>query len=1073
MSRVRRAIGLRLVVLPMILSLALAMAPGTGPLRAQDGATQAPAEADPDRIGRLADAAMAALQAGDYQAAAAAAEPLLAAMRAELPANDPSLAVYISFLGLVYRNSGRFEEAEALQREALRITRAALPPGHPDIALGLNQLADLYQAQGRLAEAEPLLEEALAIRRTVLPEQHPEVALTLNSLAVVYFRQGRLGEAEDHFKEALAMRRTTLPALDPAIAESLNNLASLYETQGRLTAAEEMHEEALAILRSSLPAGHPNLAFSLNNLATLYWGQGRLKAAQPLLEEALAIRRNALPLGHPDLAASLQNLATQYLKQGQLTEAEALYAEALETFRATLPGDHPDIALGLSNLGMLYQEQGRPAAAEEVLAEALAIRRKVLPPGHPDMATSLNNLAELYRKQGRLEAASPLFEESLAIWRAALPEGHPDVAVALNNIGFLRLSGGMPKGAAAALQEAVAIFSSSENRAQIGGVIDTFQKHAEAALLASMDAGVAGSDTDLPASAFASLQWPSLGAAGEALLAASARRSGGTSHLDDLVRRHDELLAAYAVNRQLYVQALNRPEEHGGRAGLTTIGARHAQLKDSLAEAAEDLALAFPAYAELALPEPLELASVQSLLGPDEALVTYLLGHPSIAMVVTREGYDWAFLPPEGELIEKARQLRCQAALSDPDCHGKAEGEAVRDRGRNTSNARRQQTRQPLDVLDPDEAFGPADFDLALANSLYRDLLGPFEAMLAGKSHLIVAPDGGLMGFPFQLLISDAPAAGLAGDEAYRAAPWLIRDMAISVLPTVSSLKALRALSSDLPAAPQPFIGFGDPVIGRGEAIVCPPRELLVARLEDPASQELRSAAGITAEGVFRSGGNAEGIAIASVEAVRALARLPDTRCEVAAVAHSLGAGEGTQYLDEMATESQVKALSRQGLLDDYRVLLFATHGLVAGEVGAAEPGLVFTPPAAGTLEDDGILTASEVAQLKLNADWVILSACNTASGADPNAESLTGLAKAFFYAGAKGLLVSHWPVYSGSTVALVSETMERLAADPGLSRAEALRQAMLVFLDPGRPDLDPHPAHWAPFSLVGEGGAQ
>jgi CHAT domain-containing protein len=149
----------------------------------------------------------------------------------------------------------------------------------------------------------------------------------------------------------------------------------------------------------------------------------------------------------------------------------------------------------------------------------------------------------------------------------------------------------------------------------------------------------------------------------------------------------------------------------------------------------------------------------------------------------------------------------------------------------------------------------------------------------------------------------------------------------------------------------------------------------------------------------------------------------------------------------------------------------FATHGLVAGEVkGLAEPALVLTPPGEGTdstaLEQDDLLTASEVAQLKLNADWVILSACNTAAGDAGNAEALSGLARAFFYAGARSLLVSHWPVNSEAAVKL---TTRIFAQKSDVGRAEALRQAMLVTIAEG--GRSAHPSYWAPFVVVGEGG--
>ena len=163
----------------------------------------------------------------------------------------------------------------------------------------------------------------------------------------------------------------------------------------------------------------------------------------------------------------------------------------------------------------------------------------------------------------------------------------------------------------------------------------------------------------------------------------------------------------------------------------------------------------------------------------------------------------------------------------------------------------------------------------------------------------------------------------------------------------------------------------------------------------------------------------------------------------------------------------------RAANLSDYRVLAFATHGLVAGDLeGLAEPALVLTPPATATADDDGLLTASEVAMLKLDADWVILSACNTAAAdGTPGADGLSGLAKAFFYAGSRALLVSHWPVVSEAAVKLTTTMLAYAADHPAAGRSEALRQSMLALM---ADDADPrfaHPMFWAPFVVVGEGG--
>jgi len=147
--------------------------------------------------------------------------------------------------------------------------------------------------------------------------------------------------------------------------------------------------------------------------------------------------------------------------------------------------------------------------------------------------------------------------------------------------------------------------------------------------------------------------------------------------------------------------------------------------------------------------------------------------------------------------------------------------------------------------------------------------------------------------------------------------------------------------------------------------------------------------------------------------------------------------------------------------------LHFATHGLVAGDLtGLSEPALVLTLPPVATEADDGLLTASEVATLQLNADWVVLSACNTASGDKVGADALSGLARAFFYAGARALLVSHWAVDSQAAVDLTTRTFAALAADSKLTRAEAFRNAILMAIDEGYT-----PNYWAPFVIVGEGG--
>ena len=190
-------------------------------------------------------------------------------------------------------------------------------------------------------------------------------------------------------------------------------------------------------------------------------------------------------------------------------------------------------------------------------------------------------------------------------------------------------------------------------------------------------------------------------------------------------------------------------------------------------------------------------------------------------------------------------------------------------------------------------------------------------------------------------------------------------------------------------------------------------------------------------------------------------------------MAHDSNVGDENILLGARATETEIKRLSGAGEMSKYRLIHFATHGALAGQVsGASEPGLLLTPPDHATATHDGYLSASEVADLKLDANWVILSACNTAAGDVESAETLSGLARAFFYAGARALLVSHWSVYSDVTVKLITGAIKRASADKSVGRAEAMRQAMLALIDNGAPS-EAHPAFWEPFVVVGEGASR
>ena len=315
-----------------------------------------------------------------------------------------------------------------------------------------------------------------------------------------------------------------------------------------------------------------------------------------------------------------------------------------------------------------------------------------------------------------------------------------------------------------------------------------------------------------------------------------------------------------------------------------------------------------------------------------------------------------------------------------------------------------------------------------------------------------MAASGALASLPFEVLVTKPPSGNHDDPAALRATSWLADTYALVQIPSLQSLDFICRFSGGAGQSANGlgangFVGFGDPV------------------QSDPLTPAHSAAAQASAnKHVFGPKHNRDGGGIADFTALRTLPSLPGTALELDNMRSALGAPLTAIRLREQDTETAVHNAD----LSQVRVLAFATHGLLAGAMGDdSEPGLVFNPPDLPGEADYGLLTASEITTLTLNADWVILSACNTAAG-DRSGEGLSGLARAFFYAGARSLLASHWPVRDDVTAELTVAAIKVHQA--GMSRADALQAAKRQIrndpTDPTRAD----PSAWAPFSLVREG---
>ncbi len=971
-----------------------------------------------------------------------------------------SLRVYAGVLS----DLDRYDEAFGAYKQVLGIQEGRLGPDNLAVADTLADLGAVERARVRYAEAEALYLRARAIREKVQGPNHPAVATVLNALCLLYYAQGRFDDARSICLTALAIREKDFATRPLPVANSLNVLGLIHDMMDEYDAAEASYRRALAIREERLGRDHPNVAQVLNNLGAVYRVQRRDQEAEQVLNRALAIREAVLGKEHSDIAIVLNNLALLYLVQGRLDEAEPIAQRALAIREKSLGKRHREYAKSLNTLAEVYRARGRNAEAEPLFRSAIEIREAVLGKDHTDVAKSLDSLAAVVRRAGRHAEARRYVERALEIRKSKLGGNHPEVADSLATLARLHIVQQEWQLAHARFAQAAeitierSVYGASEarssrerTRSEAARKSPIFVGQIEAAF--HLAAEQSGSADRLRDESFRMAQWAAGSKVEAALSLMSARFGAGDSARATLIRdRQDRVREWHVVDRRL-VNAASLASARRDRSQEALHRARLEQLEKDIDEIDKRIEKEFPDYAELANPKPLPIGDVQKLLRGEEALVQLLVGEEqSYAWLVTPSDSRWARIAMgRREISEQVQSLRC----------GLDESIWSRDPG----TCKR--------LLGREKSGNELPFPLARAHSLFQSLLGDFEPLIRGKTLLII-PSGALASLPFHVLLTSKPDRDFAvADSDYRNVAWLGLTAPMAVLPSVTSLRALRRIPKDRQATEE-FLGIGNPVL-EGVEGECAKVSIPADCPQLGGSTEV---AGLSGPILARSPGSLarwsnRGDKV-GVEAVRSLCPLPDTAFELRCVARSLGVGDAQLLLAGEATETAVKELSRSGRLEQARIVHFATHGLLPGndsaiEQALTEAALVLTPPEVASEEDDGLLTASEIAQLRFNADWVVLSACNTASSEALGGEAMSGLARAFFYAGARALLASHWEVYSEAAVKLTTQAFAEMRRDPRIGRSEALRRSMAALVTKG-PAYTARPSYWAPFLVVGDG---
>lgn len=1042
---------------------------------------------------------------GEYEAALQAYQRILATRTRTLGPDHLDVAVSQNNLGALLANMGDLPAALGLHRKALQTREKALGPSHPDVATSLNNVAHVLQRQGEYAQARPLFQRALQIWEKAHGPQHPDVALAASNLALLLQLTGDYAAARPLCERALQIWEKTYGRDHPVVATGLNNLARLLQLQGAYQAARALYERSLKIRTTALGPGHPSVATSLDNLAGLLQRTGDLSQARTLSERALALRERGFGPDSLDVARSLNNLGEILRDAGDLSAARLAYQRALRIWRAATKSNDPERGVVMLNFATLLRTSGDLQAARDLYSQAHAVLGGALGPAHPDVARAELNLAGLLRELGDTDAAAPLYERALHSMEGALGPEHPDVATVLDNLAHLLLDIGSDARALPLAQRALQIRKKAwgplhpDVALSLNNVAYMLQKRGDleaakplyAEALAISDKALGPLHTSLAdlLENLAALEL-SLGQADDAWghfgrAQAIARKhrdafyAGGVSDADKLLfsrqnRTQRDLYLSAAVER-----ARLRPEAADvvlslalDRKGLLLEAAMPvsghpeppaiAGLRARLRDAAARLSRAWLGSA--ASPE-LTDRNLQELERNKDALQAELSRKSAqfrtelTAARMDRRGLC-AALGPGRLAVEFVRydhaifgqQIRWEprllALVTDP----AACSLTVLELGewptlaaslatlRKNVQAGQSRGAQALGDHVPDD-----EGRTAVAKGLFGRLIAPWLDRLGKSQQVVLIPDDDLAFAPFAALV--------APDGKY-----LVQMLDFSLLDSSRELARLQ----------------GSGAAGTGA--------LLVGGPDFDAETGRRGGSAKTAPGAVAS-------RLAQVRPAVSTSRwaaLPGAAAEARQLATLLSATPGPRGLNpKLLLGAAATEAAWKDAAPGQRYLHLATHGYFSRTAqgpqrAAAErnplllSGLLLaganTPANASDGVEDGWLSAEEVAGLDLQGtELVVLSACETGLGGAGSGEGVFGLRRAFFQAGARGLVMSLWNVDDEATAHFMQKFWTRLlacSAEQNCTKAKALADTQRDMLSDARWST---PQYWAAFVYAGD----
>jgi CHAT domain-containing protein len=983
-----------------------------------------------------------------------------------------------------------------------KLDLAAREPS-PDILNDADELAQFYYKRtraafdvGRMAQAYDDIRRASALVDSG-DVQSPRLRAIIVSVHGTAARaMGKWQEAEERFEQGIKLKSPS----------SYSNIVRVHISRGDFEAAEAAAEKGIrwskkwVKRRKISPSGRFATAMNVPMISGFMEAStGNWAEAETHFREALALldeqeaKTGMRPVSR--IIAAGNGLRTSLVRQNRLVEAEIFARDTLLSFLERRGKLNHVTALLAGQLAQVVDAQGRHEEARVLVMAALDIFGAVgVPVDTPLLGATRYRLGEIlvsleqwpeaaglfdklqhdfathraatfdrwsrnsidvpfaYLMSKRIDVAARMTTADYAAARQRLGDDHPVTALKGTMLAMVMAEQGRQAEALDHYQRSLPALLESSERTPASEKRLRFMMEAYIELLLD----IRGSDLERKANidavheAFRVSDMARSRSVETAMAASGVRAAAGNDELATLIRLEQDLDNRLKAVLQALANAAALPTAEQDSDAIAGLRERVKKVQTDQRKLQIDIAGRFPEYADLVRPERTTVERARKALRSNEAVIsTYVAGDRTYVWAIPRSGPIGFTSAPVGRqwIRDKVAQLR--RAL-DPEA-------------------------ETLGDIPP--------FDVATAHELYKHILAPLEPDWGSADSLLVIAHDALSQLPFTALVtrpSGGPTGGAPLFSGYKSIPWLARTHAVTALPSVTSLVSLRRLPPAR-AARRQFAGFGDPYFSRQQAAqagVAPGQ--IVNSEKKTAKQQVAfyqpDELALRSPVRRRSSPRTRGVRSADLGT---LPRLPDTGDEVRSIAKVMKADlKRDLFIGVRATEDTVKSEN----LANYRVVAFATHGLIPGDLdGLHEPALALSSPTVAGGTGDGLLTMGEILGLRLDADWVVLSACNTAAAEGAGAEAYSGLGRAFFYAGTRALLLSNWPVETTSAQALTTDIFRRQADQPQLARAKALQQAMLGLVDgPGYIDAASgkivfsyaHPIFWAPFTLLGDGGS-